>query len=240
MSTLQIQTKAGPIMVPTVWAGQNLAVHRPPSSKSPTGLSTEPRHWAITVQTLGLAACASFDGPKSAAVKLAKLWDSAFGAIAASGTAKEWPLAKAWLRDLRAIQWDADYSLNGPSPLPPLAELEQATSHSEIAAAVGRAMGMPDLSPAESAEQYPADLTAKTSGHGAITRCPDSGLLRYWWLPQGQNYSDAEAVSLAGWYELPTMADVESWIVDSIVESPAGDSVEPDHPDSWLSLLGLI
>jgi len=214
MSTLQIQTKAGPIMVPAVWAGQNLAVHRPPSSKSPTGLSTEPRHWAITVQALGLAACASFDGPRSAAIKLAKLWDCAFGAIAASGTAKEWPLAKAWLRDLRAIQWDADYSLNGPSPLSPLAELEQATSHSAIAAAVGRAMGMPELSPAESAEQYPADLTAKTSGHGAITRCPDS--------------------------DLPTMADVESWIIDSIVDSPAGDSVEPDHPDSWLSLLGLI
>ena len=41
-------------------------------------------------------------------------------------------------------------------------------------------------------------------------------------------------------YPVPEMDQLEAWVLDSICETPEGDNVEPDHPDSWLSLLGII
>jgi|LakMenE18May11ns_1017448.scaffolds.fasta_scaffold7692856_1 hypothetical protein len=41
-------------------------------------------------------------------------------------------------------------------------------------------------------------------------------------------------------YEVPSTDEIEMWIWDSVCETPDGDEVEPDHPCSWLSLLGLI
>ena len=41
-------------------------------------------------------------------------------------------------------------------------------------------------------------------------------------------------------YDLPTEEEIEFWAVDTICQTPDGDIVEPDHPDSWLSLLGLV
>ncbi len=38
----------------------------------------------------------------------------------------------------------------------------------------------------------------------------------------------------------PTEDEIEFWARDSVCETPDGDIVEPDHPDSWLSLLGLV
>jgi len=35
------------------------------------------------------------------------------------------------------------------------------------------------------------------------------------------------------------MAELEFWMFDSVCETPDGDIVEPDHPDSWLALLGI-
>lgn len=43
------------------------------------------------------------------------------------------------------------------------------------------------------------------------------------------------------WHPVPTYGDIEDWIFDvSSCEAPDGSSVEPDDPNSWLSLLGLI
>ena len=42
------------------------------------------------------------------------------------------------------------------------------------------------------------------------------------------------------WWPVPTQGEMEEWTFDSFAENPRGDSVEPDAPDSWLSLLGLI
>jgi|TARA_R100000084_G_scaffold1160_1_gene856 hypothetical protein len=91
---------------------------------------------------------------------------------------------------------------------------------------------------AEASRQFPADLTRKTEGHGAITR--RDGVLSFCWMPKGENYSEAEALSLWGWYPVPSAGDVERWCLGSLAETPAGDSVEPDHPDAWPRLLGLI
>jgi hypothetical protein len=41
-------------------------------------------------------------------------------------------------------------------------------------------------------------------------------------------------------YQVPSMDEINEWVLDSVCETPDGDCVEPDHPDSWLSLLGLI
>lgn len=41
-------------------------------------------------------------------------------------------------------------------------------------------------------------------------------------------------------YDVPSDAELERWVFDSVCETPDGDTVEPDHPDSWLSLLGFI
>ena len=42
------------------------------------------------------------------------------------------------------------------------------------------------------------------------------------------------------WWPVPTMDDVQRWTLDSVCETPDGRMVEPDAPDSWLSLLGLV
>jgi len=42
------------------------------------------------------------------------------------------------------------------------------------------------------------------------------------------------------WCPVPTMEEVEAWVFDSICLTPDEDEVEPDDPDSWLSILGLI
>jgi hypothetical protein len=42
------------------------------------------------------------------------------------------------------------------------------------------------------------------------------------------------------WYSVPTLEEVEEWVFDSVCFTPDEDEVEPDHPDSWLSILGMI
>jgi len=41
-------------------------------------------------------------------------------------------------------------------------------------------------------------------------------------------------------YEVPSTDEIENWVCDGVCETPDGDEVEPDHPSSWLFLLGLI
>lgn len=41
-------------------------------------------------------------------------------------------------------------------------------------------------------------------------------------------------------YTVPDMDQLEEWFFDSVCETPDGDIVEPDHPDSWLSLLHIL
>src|SRR5690606_34111181 len=41
-------------------------------------------------------------------------------------------------------------------------------------------------------------------------------------------------------HEVPDLAETEEFVFDSVGETPNGEAVEADHPDSWLSLLGRI
>lgn len=42
------------------------------------------------------------------------------------------------------------------------------------------------------------------------------------------------------WWPVPTMGDLEDMTHDDWCATPDDDEVEPDHPGSWLSILGLI
>ena len=42
------------------------------------------------------------------------------------------------------------------------------------------------------------------------------------------------------WVIFPSVECFQEWTLDSVCPTPDGDIVEPDHPDSWLSLARLI
>lgn len=233
--TIQIKCTSGDRSVPVVWQGQTLAIHHPATRGG--GISTEPRWWAITHKPSGYNACPPLEVTKTTAVQLAKLWDAAFASVTTANS-NQWPLAKRWADDVSRA--NRGRPLIGPRELTPLEALDSAGTIAEINDAVRRAFGYESCTEAEASEQYPIAVTRKTTGSGAVRRSPDSRELEYWWLPKGRNYSDGDAIQLAGWYTVPTMGDLEDWTFDSIVTTPCGDSVEPDHPDSWLSLLGAI
>jgi hypothetical protein len=44
----------------------------------------------------------------------------------------------------------------------------------------------------------------------------------------------------AAWHDVPTTAQLMEWSLDGVAENPDGSRVEPDAPDSWLTLLGVI
>ena len=66
------------------------------------------------------------------------------------------------------------------------------------------------------------------------------GVYRYYWKPSGRNYSSSERRDLEGWYDVPSLEDIEEWTFDSVCFTPGEDEVEPDHPDSWIRLLNMI
>jgi len=40
--------------------------------------------------------------------------------------------------------------------------------------------------------------------------------------------------------DVPPLEELEEMMFDGVCETPDGVRVEPDHPDSWLSLIGVI
>lgn len=89
--------------------------------------------------------------------------------------------------------------------------------------------GYEPMTNAEAAE--PADLTY--CSHKASWRAhdpDDGGGSRPW----PHIFFDGE------WCPVPTMGTIEDCVLDSTCPTPTEDEVEPDHPDSWLSILGLI
>jgi hypothetical protein len=236
--TVDVRLADGTRTVPVIWAGQHLAVHRPLSSKEPDGLSKLPRYWSVTHKATGYLAGPSLDAAQRDVLALAKLWDKAFAAVTAAGDAKSWRWRERWSDDLRRV--GNGKPPTGPREITPLERLESAGTAAEVEAAVRAAMGYQPVPADEAAAQFPADITRQKTGAGAVRRNSDSGELEFWWLPRGGNYPFADAMALAGWYPVPAMADVEDWCLGSLAETPCGDSVEPDHPDAWPSLLGLV
>jgi hypothetical protein len=108
---------------------------------------------------------------------------------------------------------------------------------------IGQALGYEPLTEEEGSEQYPVEVSypgAPAVPYNGDTYRNKQGILRCFWAPQGANYTVEEHDELAGWYDVPDLEDVEEWTFDSCCPTPAGDEVESDHVDSWLSILGLI
>jgi len=96
----------------------------------------------------------------------------------------------------------------------------------------------------EACEQFQTEITYDPSKfdaededthpvNGSVYR-DKQGVLRCYWKPQ------CTEEELEGWYDVPTNEEIEEWSFDSVCFTPGDDEVEPDHPDSWLSILGLI
>jgi hypothetical protein len=41
-------------------------------------------------------------------------------------------------------------------------------------------------------------------------------------------------------YKVPFLKTLEKWLGDGVCKTPDGRTVEPDAPDSWLYILGMI
>ena len=110
--------------------------------------------------------------------------------------------------------------------------------------AIAESFGYVPFSDDECPEQFQADITfdpkgvvlgdTKTYPKNGSVYCDKHGKLQLYWIPA---HDDED---LQGWYEVPCNEDIEEWVFDSICFTPGDDEVEPDHPDSWLRLLGLI
>lgn len=96
----------------------------------------------------------------------------------------------------------------------------------------------------EGQQQYQAEVNYDPTQGGQPTTGSvyrnKRGILRCYWIPTGGNYPAQEKEDLQDWYDIPTNEDIEEQSFDSIAFTPAEDEVEPDHPDSWLRILGLI
>lgn len=219
--TVQTAT-GGPREVPTKWAGQWLAVHRPVRRD---GLSTTPALWTLTLRPLGQAA-PELAAPLPAVVAFARLWDTPaakWDDVTAAADASAWQWRDRFRDDVARVR--SGRPPLGPRQLTPLEAIESAGTAAEVQAAVAAAMGAPQLTDAEAAEAFPvADVLPAdrvrvdaVGGHG----WPEVRWARQWW-------------------PVPTVGEVHAMAFDSVAETPDGRTVEADHPHGWPSLLGLI
>ena len=61
---------------------------------------------------------------------------------------------------------------------------------------------------------------------------PLTPTLRLWFGTPGQ--------TAAAWHDVPSIAQLMEWTLDGVAETPDGARVEPDAPNSWLTLLGVV
>lgn len=102
---------------------------------------------------------------------------------------------------------------------------------------------------------FPADY-AHDNGHGQPThvriRRRGNNITTVYWskTPDGYRrrpdgtmshyFVRLEPNTAPEWVEGPSFADLEEWMMDGVCEAPNGDRVEPDHPRSWIRIIGLI
>ena len=219
MPVITVQTAhTGPRDIPAKWAGRWLAVHRPVRRD---GLSQTPGLWAVTLQPLGMSG-GEIAAPLSAVLALAKLWDTPdarWDDVATAADASTWQWRNRWRDDIgRAVHGRPAI---GPRELTPLEAIDSAGTAAEVSAAVAAAMGAPTLTANEESEAYPvADILpadcVKTENGWPMVR----------WRGK--------------WWPAPTVGDVHRWCLDSVAETPDGRYLEPDNPESWPHILGLI
>ena len=107
-------------------------------------------------------------------------------------------------------------------------------------------------------ERFPVELTISKRPEGKIRfyapiyqlakhgknwqrpRCPVTG--RFLLVDGDVAVLKGQILLLWGkvWHGIPSTDCLMEWTMDSVCPTPDGDEVEPDAPDSWLSLLGLV
>ena len=248
------------------WRGAALCVHAPIRDGVPTPTRGQ---WTVTSTAYGYAA-GTYHGPLRDAIALARLWDAAFAdALAAAPRGADgipslsaWHQARAWSRQL-----NGDAPASGPVDAnhgdyrrETDARVDNgrtigAPTRERVAAADG-----------DGAEQFPATATmtpvvvdgarrvrlarrlpdgrerlrdadgraVRMNGDVAAFRGPDplTPVLRLWFGTPGQ--------TAAAWHDVPSIAQLMEWTLDGVAETPDGSRVEPDAPESWLSLLGVV
>ena len=225
--TVQTHT-GGPREVPTKWAGQWLAVHRPVRRD---GLSTAPALWTLTLRPLGLSG-GELAAPLPAVVAFARLWDTPaarWDDVAEAADATAWQWRDRFRDDVDRVR--SGRPPIGPRALTPTEAIESAGTAAEVTAAVAAAMGAPQLTDAEAAEPFPvADVLpadrVKMGQNWPGRLTPEDGWPMVRWARQ--------------WWPAPTVGEAHAMALDSVAETPAGVTVEVDHPHGWPRLLGLI
>lgn len=209
--TITISTSNGPRDISAVWVGANLAVHRPVLRD---GAKPAAKQWAITHTASGLSMGGMLSAPKESALALARLWDTAAGEIDAANP-RGWRYLQTWQLDVAAAENRRIAPLEGPV-------LPDNPGSQDVAAAIAAALDCA-YSPAgdDSAEQFPARETVRAD----LLRDGPDGLEMFW---RGR------------WWQVPTYGEVEGWALDSLAETPDGRTVEPDAPDAWPCLLGVV
>lgn len=229
------------------WRGAALCIHAPIRDGVPTPTRGV---WIVTSTEYGYAA-GTFRGPLAAAVKLARLWDGAFGAaldaapIGAAGvpTLAEWSQSRAWSR-----QVNGDAPASGPVDANNGDYRRDTDARREpVATADG-----------DGAAQFPATVTisaAVVDGERRVRyarrlpdgrerlRTPDARRLPVRMHGDVAAFADGAGVRLRLWFadawrDVPSIAELMEWTLDGVAETPDGSRVEPDAPDSWLTLLG--
>lgn len=226
------------------WRGRALAVHPPIVDGVPTkrrGL------WSISAPCCGLRA-GTFRGPLRDAVALARLWDDAFADALTGSTfdaptsLRDWPQRQAWSRQCDRFN----------APTGPVDPSDPDWMHpAAVADAVTAADG-------DGAEQFPASPTITPSGPGRVrfSRTLNNGRERLTDPETGKRLRmTGDVVAFKGadpltpvlrlwfgqrWHDVPSIAQCMEWTFDGVCETPDGSRVEPDAPESWLSLLGIV
>jgi hypothetical protein len=227
------------IEAPARWRGRALAVHPPVNhvrdDKQTRGL------WVISGHVHGLMA-GTFRGPLRDAIALARLWDDAFAAAlpetrASAPSLSQWEHARQW-----SLQVTGAEPATGPGP-----SAETIRTRERVAAVDG-----------DGAEQFSATPTMTPAGPGRVrfARRLNNGRERLRNPETGKALRmDGDVAAFKGsdpltpvfrllwrgaWVDVPTTAELMEWSLDGVAETPDGSRVEPDAPESWLSLLGII
>lgn len=208
--TLTIATTKGQREIPAIWRGRNIAVHARFANGT---LSPLRGQYGITHLATGYS-CGAFQCSKARVLKLARLWDARFGDLTVAGAERSWRYRYTYTADVRRV-------LDGEAPEGPV--LPDHPTSGDVAAAISSAIGgnYAPAAPDDAAAQYPAHETVAAS------------LLR-------TGADGAELLWRGRWWPVPTLGEVEAWCLDSVAETPDGRTVEPDAPDAWPRLLGVM
>ena len=185
--------------------------------------------------------------------------------IGAAGvpTLANWPQARAWSR-----QVTGDAPASGPvdaAPTLPQLRADAAAGRPVSLAALARATTEPQrrepvaAADGDGADQYPATPTLAAvvvDGERRIRyarrlpdgrerlRTPDARRLPVRMHGDVAAFADGAGVRLRLWFadawrDVPSIAELMEWTLDGVAESPDGSRIEPDAPESWLTLLGI-